>query len=314
MSLRKMSLLVSFVLSVLMLSVATEGKENAGGKGKNKPASAVKPTTSAPSTVMATMGNKKLTYGELQSFKKFFAPGAEDERMISIWKVNTALAEKARKEKIDRDPEIKGIFGMACDQILVNMMMRKKQLDATVTDAEVKEYCEKNKDNPEFREPALITAKIIAAESKEEADKIKKQLVEGTDFDKLSEKYRSQTLKATGLSDIEIKKMAVNNLVQTLGMAAYGMNGANLNEVIGPRQATKGWVLFKVTARSLGNPIPLEKLTPDIRSQLLSAKQRAVQQEIIKEGEKIAGVTLQLTPPRGGMGPRGMRPMPPVTK
>ncbi len=262
-----------------------------------------KATTTAPSTVIATVGDAKLTYGELQAFKKFFAPrGTEDERLITFWKFNAALARMAQQDNMQKDPDAEAVIKIASDQVLGSVYIRYKQLEAAVTDQEVQEYYKQN--DREFRENAFVTAKMIAAEKREQADQIKKQLVEGANFDKLVADNRAQTLKTTGLSDVEIKDAATDQLIKPLGPSvAYSMGRVTLNEINGPRQIPNGWIIFKVTDRKPGKLIPLQKVEKDIREQLNRRKQIQVRTDIVAKAEKMAGVKLESQggPARPGM-------------
>lgn len=267
---------------------------------------AAKTPTSAPSDVVATMDGKKLTYGQLQAFKKYFAPfGAEDSRIIDFWKVNTALAEEARKANIENDPEAQSVIAMLKEQLLGSIYVRQKQLNATVTDEEVKEYYEKNQNDRQFREGEFISAQVIVVPTKEDADKIKKELVEGKDFAKLVEENAEQTKKATKLESPEVKDQQVTELSKTLGPAvAYSMSSLPLNEVQGPRQTTSGWALFKVTDRRPGKLIPFEKVKEDIRRNLLMRKQSTVRSEVYAEAEKKAGIKREAPSGPGMRAPR----------
>jgi hypothetical protein len=161
MGLKKISFITGFAFCLFSLALLAEGKKKNGNKESAKAKvtqvqaqeSQTPGTTTAPSTVIATVGNTKLTYGELQAFKKFFAPmGAEEERLINFWKLNAALAEKARKENIDKNPEAQAVMQIAWDQVMGSIYIRYKQLQVSITDQEVKEYYNQHQNDREFRE------------------------------------------------------------------------------------------------------------------------------------------------------------------
>jgi len=307
MRLTKVSFMATIVFSLAALTIMAEGKKK-NNVEKKESAAKTKVTqvqnqttgtnpapTTAPSAVIASVGSRKLTYGEFQAFKKFFAPtGGEDERIITIWKLNAALAEMADAEKFQKDPEAKAVLTIAQDQVLGSVFLRYKQLNATVTDEDVRNYYNQHQNDRELRESDFVTATLIAAEKREQADQIKKKIVDGANFDKLAEEYRQQTLKITGLSDIVIKNIATDQLFKPLGPSvALSMSRATLNEVNGPRQTPSGWLLFKVTARTQGKLVPLEKVEKNIREVLARQKQFQVRSDLIQQAEKMAGVKLE---------------------
>ncbi len=286
------------ILILPVMAFAAEGKVK-----KDKPVA--KTPTSNPATVVATVEGKKLTYGEFELLKKFSGFSGQDERLLNLWKINTYLAEKIRKEKFENDPEVKPLLKMVTDQILVTFYIRYKQMSMTITPEEVKEYYNQHKNEKEFREPDFITAKIIACDKdkKAELEQIKKQLVEGGNFDKLAEENREQSLKITKMSDIDIKNVPAKELSQTLGPAvAYSMTSVPFNEVKGPQAINNGnWVLYKVTARKPGKQIPLENISKDLEKMLFRKKKSEISNNLTKEAEKTLGITLESQQQRPGM-------------
>ncbi len=277
-----------------------------GAEAKDKPSTTLAPTTS-PSTVVAALDGKTLTFGDLQTIKKVIgSPEGEDQALVNMWKINTVLAKKARMENIENDPQAKALIQMGYDQVLVSIYMRLKQSQLAVSDPEVKEYYEKHKKEREFRELDSVTATIIAVEKKPRIEEIKKQLVAGENFDKLAEANRTVTLKTTGLSDILIKDVPAAQLFKKLGISVgYSMAGAPIGEIRGPQSIPNGWILYKVTLRTPGKHIPLEKLASDLKTMLLRRKRTTFNNDLMQAAQKEAGVTLEQSP--GRMKPRMMK-------
>jgi len=271
-------------LALLALVAGTNGV-----RGQN-----TKATTTAPSTVMAKVGERQLTYGDLEAMKKYLAgPNVEDARLIQMWKFRAALANLADREKFTQDPEAQAALRILRDQMIVSMFMQNKQKNVTVTDQEIKDHYAKNQDRREYREPESVSVRLLAVEKKEKADEIKKQLVGGAKFDALRSEYRDGTLKITGLSDTEMKNVSVVHLSRSLGPVAWAMTRAELNEVIGPRQVNQGWAFFQVTERKPGKPQPLERILPTIKAELMQKKQMEIQKAMVQAAEKESGVSLE---------------------
>jgi hypothetical protein len=297
-----MKIIKSYLLCTLILPVLVLAAE----KNEKKAPPVAKTPTSNPATVMAKVDGKTLTWGDFELLKKFSGFSGQDERLINLWKLNTYMAEKVRKEKFESDPKIKGLLSIVSDQVLVSLYIRYNQMNTTVTKEDLKKYYEEHKTDREFRELDSITAKIIAVDKdkKAELDQIKKQLVEGGNFDKLAEENREQTLKVTGLKDIEIKNVPGMDLTRTLGPAvAYSMAGVPLNEVKGPQAINNNnWILYKVTARTPGKQVPFEKISADLEKMLLRKKKAEVSTKLTEEAEKALGIKLEKQQPQqGGM-------------
>lgn len=277
------------------------------------------PTTQKATDVVATVGEEKLTRGELDSIKKYLAPKAppeQEQRLIEFWKLSTALANQAKKSGIENDPDVQPVLKMLSKKFIGDLYVRSKQMNAEVTDAEIKEYYEANKERPEFHEGAYVTGKVIATEKREAIDAIKKELTDGKDFDALVEANKESTTKITGLSSPVLDNVLTTLLNDTLGQPITGaMTMVNVNEVIGPRflPNNKGFVLFKITEKKPGELIPLAQKEEQIRSMLQNQKQMKVGQEIMQQAEKEAGIVREAPPMMGGPGqapPAGGRPMP----
>jgi len=269
-------------------------------------------TTTAPSTVVATIGDRKLTYGDLQDIKKFFgATTVPDKEIINSWKRFTAQGLMAQESGMEKDPVTKVPFQMMLDKMKGDLYVRYRMMSIKVSDADVKKYYDEHKNEPEFHKGQFITARLIATAKEDEIKNIKKQLTEGADFNKLVEANAAETNKITGMSTPDIKGVATEQLAGSLGQPiASTMTVVQLNEVIGPRQlmGNKGWILFKVTERKLGDLIPFDQVKERINNQVLRQKQMDLYRTIMDEVQKKSGVTPE--PPmmpmqRGPQGPKG---------
>jgi hypothetical protein len=267
-------------------------------------------TTQKATDVVATLGDKKLTRGELDTIKKYLAPNMpadQEKRLIEAWKMVTALSNEARKSGIEQNPEFQPLLNLFKNQALSDLYMRVAVANIKISDDDVKAYYEAHKDEPQFHEGFYITGKVIATEKREESDAIKKELTEGKDFDKLFEANLEKTKKVTGLSDPAIKNVLSTQLAANLGQPIAGaMTMVTLNEAIGPRflPDNKGFVIFKVTERKPGALIPLDKMSDQIRQMLQQQKQMTARQEIIQKAEKEAGIERQMPQMGPGAGPR----------
>jgi parvulin-like peptidyl-prolyl isomerase len=253
-----------------------------------------KPAVQAPDTVVATLGANKLTRGELDSIKKFFAPNAPasvDDQIIDNWKIVTVLYEEAKKANVETDPDAKVVLEFLKKQNDSRIYLQLQQMKVTVTDEEAQKFYTENSDKPEFRKGFYITAKIIAAPAKEDIDALKAEIAKGKTFDELFEANKAKTKELTGLADPDLKNVASNLLVTNLGQGVVSaMNYVKENDVVGPRNFTKGWILFRITERKPGELTPFDQVKEEIKTRLQREKQMTIQREIIEKAQNIAGV------------------------
>jgi hypothetical protein len=254
------------------------------------------PTTQpqSPSTVVASLDGHQLTRGELESLKKYLAPGApveQEQKLIDFWKLSTAMADQARQAKLESDPEALLVLNLLRNKFMGDLLVRREQMNVTVSDDEVKANYDANQDNPAFRQGVFLTAQIIASEKREDIAAIKQELVEGKDFDQVFEAHKDQTAKLLGLSDPSIVNVSSTILTENLGQTVVSaMNMVPEGEVVGPRKATTAWVLFKVTERKPGDLVPFEKVQEEIRAKLLREKQMQAGKDIVQKAQEAAGI------------------------
>ncbi len=247
-------------------------------------------TRSCGDEIVAKVSGKVLTKKDVEFIKKMFMPRVDEKRIIYLWVINTELADEARKEGLADRPEVRSVISFAQNEVLATLYVKKRQENVTVSDEEAKKYYEEHKE--EFRSMPYVSVKMIATEKKEDAEKIKKELLQGADFDKLADKYKQQTLKLTGFSDVYLKEISARDLIKPFGPPiAYTMaNVKDFKRVIGPRRFSKGWLLFKVVGRKKGEYIPYEKVASRLKYQLKRRKLSRIRRELIEQAEKKTGV------------------------
>ncbi len=240
--------------------------------------------------IVAKVGDRVLTKKDVDFIKKMFMPRVDAKRIIYLWTINAELADEARKEGLADSSEVRSVISFAQDEVLATLYVREHQKDVDVSDAEAKKYYEEHK--KEFRLLPYVSVKMIAFDNREDAEKVKKALIEGANFDNLVKKYKKQTLKLTGLSDVCLKEISARDLAKPLGPPiAYTMaNVKDFKQVIGPRRFAKGWLLFKVVGKKEAGYIPYEKIASRLKSQLRRRKLGEIRRKLIAQAEKKTGV------------------------
>lgn len=97
------------------------------------------------------------------------------------------LLEDAKAKKYDQDKEFAKELEVVKNNMLKNYAMHKVFESVTITDEELKEYYENNKET--LFSPVTYTASHILVEDEKEADKIYEEIKDGKDFAKAAEEY-----------------------------------------------------------------------------------------------------------------------------
>ena len=120
---------------------------------------------------------------------QYLMPGGK-KRLVEYLVDMEALYQEAKNKGLDKDPDVAFKLKFAGKQLLSAEFLQK-QLEAISepTEAEIEKFYEDNKDM--FKRPEQARVRHILVGSREEAEKIKKELEGGADFAKLaSEKSR----------------------------------------------------------------------------------------------------------------------------
>ncbi len=240
--------------------------------------------------IVARVGDDVLRERDVEFLKKMFMPRVDKDRIIYLWVINTELAKEAKKEGLADQKEVKAVIDFAKNEVLATLYVRKRQENVEVSDSEARKYYEEHKE--QFRSMPYVSVKYIVVKDRDEAEKIKKALVEGADFDKLVEKYKEGTLKLAGLSDVYLKDISSRDLIKPFGPpVAYTMARVDdFKRVIGPRRVPNGWILFRVLGKKKGDYVPYEKVASRLKYQLKKQKLGKIRRELISQAEKKTGV------------------------
>jgi peptidyl-prolyl cis-trans isomerase C len=225
--------------------------------------------------ILARAGETVLTVGE---FKKYLAQISRRSRVpirdpekrrqfLEFLVDNKLLALEARKEGLDKKPEIKAKIREATDRILADEYVRKRiPRDIQITNDEVKAYYNKNIEK--FTREARVMLRQIVLKSNDEAEAILAELKEGGDFEKLAkEKSIDLTAKSGGLVGW-LRKGKVPRAVEKI---AYTMKKDETSGII----SSEGkYYILKVENRQEAKVIPFEQSKRMVKSRATTDKRK----------------------------------------
>lgn len=281
------------------------------------PASAPAPTTN-PASTAAEIRGKKLTYGDVVGIKHQLGERIPDQDVIDLWKRSVVLSDEFDRSGFEKDQEITLALELMTMRMKGEMYVFLKRMHAEVTDADIQKAYDDQAKMPtsELREADKVTVKFVTQKEKADAEKLKSSIKDRAEFDTLVAGKADETKKLMGISSATLENVTTDSLRPSLGVQAYALSRATLNEIKGPVKVPSGWAMFMVTERTQGAMKPLDSVKDQLRNQVKQAKQSQVARDIVAAAEKEAGIERKapqqqpgrpaMTPPagRGVMAPR----------
>ena len=188
------------------------------------------------------------------------------------------------------------------DRILLEKLLDTKfSDDAKVSDAEIKEYYEKNKE-ARYTKQATVTASHILVmtldenrkpldeakvkEAKAKIEQIQRKLSEpGADFGALAKKYSDCPSKER---NGELEPFPRHGaMVEPFAKAAFELEVGQVSDIV---ETKFGYHLIKVTGKEDGKVTSLDEVKDDIASQLASIKKQTVLTEYVKQLREKANI------------------------
>ena len=242
--------------------------------------------------VLAKVGNKTITEGEMQSRLEGMPPYMKErlttpdgqKQLLDALVEEELIWRDARARGLDKSEEFKKQLQDAARNMLIRLYFDKViQEKARPTDDQVRQYYETNPS--EFVIPETITARHILVETREEALRLRRRIQQGADFAELASKYTLDAAsKSTGgmISGPIQRGGSVRGLGAVPGLvdAAFALKEGETSE---PVQTPKGYDIIQVVKRTPESKKTLEEARSDIVTRLEAANQKTAKDELINE-------------------------------
>ena len=240
--------------------------------------------------VLATVGSEEITEKELNEIiskypddrKKMFE-NEQGRKQLLEQVISFELLNKFGKElKLDETDEYKETVKRLAKEILTQMSIAKILSEVTVTDEEVKEYYEANKDK--FIEQPTVSAKHILVEKEEDALKIKEEIDNGITFEDAAKKYSSCPSKEQGGN---LGVFGRGMMVPEFEDAAFN---AEIGKVTEPVKTQFGYHLILVDSKNEAKTKTFEEVKDAVLQQLMQERKQRKYLDVLKELESKYGV------------------------
>jgi peptidyl-prolyl cis-trans isomerase C len=194
--------------------------------------------------------------------------------------------EEYRKALSSRGMTPEQLRANLLDETRINKMMEAEAAGVTpVTDAEIREFFEKNPDK--FKEPEAVRASHIlirvqpgdeAAQKKALAaiQSVHKQAKAGKDFSDLARKYSADGSAERG-GDLGF--FTKDKMVPEFANAAFALEPGQISDIV---QTSFGYHVIKVIERRPARSIPLEQVTEQVRQRLTQTRQQEKAEAFVK--------------------------------
>ena len=269
-------------------------------------ATAAKPQAlAAADPVIARVGGSTITMSDLDDAARNLPEQAQAipkqtlypmllDRLIS----SEALAEEARKQGLDKQPEVKRALEHTVNQTLANALL-SRDVGPSITEQAIQAAYDatyKGKPGPEE-----VHARHILVDSEDQAKKIIVQLKAGADFAKLAAQYSTEPGAKDRGGDLGFFKQT--DMVPEFADAAFKLKPGEFTQT--PVKTQFGWHVIKVEERRASPAPTLEKVHDELRDQLMQAGVKksvaAAMQDVKVEQFNLDGspqrATDQLEPP-----------------
>jgi len=159
--------------------------------------------------VLARIKGRKITFEEFQKrvieippyYQGFLATENGKMELLNGMIAEAVLIQEAKEEGLHKREEIKNRLKSVEDRVLLEAMVQELQKGRiAVSDEEVKDYFEKNKEK--FTEPEQVRVSHILVRSKSEALEILNELEGGANFEKLAREYSIDSMTASMGGDL----------------------------------------------------------------------------------------------------------------
>ena len=187
------------------------------------------------------------------------------------------LLIEARANLYETEPAFKAELARVRENLLISYATEKAVSGVTVSDDEVRNYYEQNKNR--FMSGETVNASHILVDSEEKANEILAKINAGEiSFEQAAMENSSCPSGQNGgsLGDFERGQM-----VPEFDVAVFAMEVGEISEA--PVQTQFGYHLIKLNAKNPAQSIPFEELAGEIKEAMLSEKRRTAYEKKINQ-------------------------------
>lgn len=226
---------------------------------------AEKPQAELPAGVLAKVGNWTITLAEFQEQEKSAKELAKQnnlqydlpaERLLGMIVEQQLLFQEAQRQGMERDEKIAKQIEEARKLILSQNLQTKLVSAVSVTDDEIKEFYEQNKQF--YYEPAEYKLSQIVVDTEEQANTILGQLAQGASFSEIVNNQSKVKSDGKFVSEDQLAFQKLKDVINTLDVGKFS------SVFSGPQ----GFYIVKIDEKKGGKEKTMDEVKEGIKADL----------------------------------------------
>ena len=242
-------------------------------------------TAAEPGDVVAKVGNAEITEADIafaandlgQELQRF-PPAQWRQILLDVVVDMELLAQAAREEGIDQDPDFKKQLEFLELQALRNAYLAQK-IDGAISEEDLQAAYDK--EFAEFEGAEEISARHILVKDKAEAEALVKELDEGADFAELA---REKSTGPSGPNGGNLGYFGKGQMVKPFEEAVFALEPGSYTKE--PVETQFGWHIIKLEDKRRQEKPALEAVAGNLRQQLIRDRYEAKMAEL-KDAVKV---------------------------
>ncbi|MBJ6748824.1 peptidylprolyl isomerase [Geomonas anaerohicana] len=208
------------------------------------------------------------------------------KEMIDTMVVRELILQQASKDGIDKSPEVAAKLEDLKKRVIVEAFLKKKiEESAKVSDAEMQDYYNKNKDK--FKSDAQIRASHILVKSEAQAKEIEKQLKGGASFEELAKK---NSIDGAAQKGGDLGWFSKGSMIPDFEKVAFGLKDGEVSGIV---KTQFGYHIIKKTGSRPAGARTLDEVKDEIKAALAPAKQQETFKTLKEDLKKQAKVSIK---------------------
>jgi peptidyl-prolyl cis-trans isomerase C len=192
--------------------------------------------------------------------------GAEGrKRLIDELVMHELLFSDAVARNLENDEEFIAVMENMKKSMLQQYALRKMFKEITVSEEEIKDFYEKNKDT--FITEEMVSASHILVDTEEKANDVLEEITDGMSFADAAAQFSSCPSKQAGGA---LGKFGRGQMVQEFEDAVFSMQ---VGEISGPVKTQFGYHIIKLTDHTPERHSTLEEVYQEVKDACMMEKQ-----------------------------------------
>lgn len=230
--------------------------------------------------------NRELKYTPEQ-FKSLAETQQGRREILDTMVIRELILQQAAKDGLDKSAEIEEKVQDLKKRLIVEAFLKKKvEAYAQVSDADVKNYYEQNKDK--FKVDEQIRASHILVKSEKEAGDILDQIKAGANFEELARKRSACTDSSSRGGDLGW--FGKGTMVPSFEEVALELKEGQISDVV---KTEFGYHIVKRTGKRAAGLLPLAEVKEQIKDAIIPSRQQDAFQKIKEELKKNGNYSIK---------------------